>query len=71
MIGILQFYGKKWLSKDWQEVFVILCDVGLILFKKYGDFEPILFVPVADSLVIKNPKQIKEQKPNMFKVTVS
>lgn len=49
-------------------MFVILCDVGLILFKKYGDFEPILFVPVADALVIKNPKQVKEQKPNMFKV---
>lgn len=42
-------------SERWKEVFVILTNVGLILFKKPGDFEPILFVSLVDAIVIKDP----------------
>lgn len=33
----------------------MLTNVGLILFKKPGDLEPILFVSIVDAIVIKNP----------------
>ena len=46
----------------------MLCDVGLILFKKPGDIEPILFVPVVDALIIKDPKSIEKPKQFMMKV---
>lgn len=55
-MGMLEFHTKKLVGRDWHEVFVVLCDVGLLLFKKFGDFEPIHFVPIADALVIKNPR---------------
>lgn len=49
----------------------MLCDVGLILFKKPGDLEPLLFVPIVDALVIKNPKSVEKSKPNMIKVLLN
>lgn len=68
--GFLEFYSKKRLfSKDWQEVFVVLCEVGLILFEKPGELKPLLFVPIADAMVIKNPKNV--DKPNAFKIQYS
>ena len=51
---------KTWSSKEWKEVFVMLCDVGLIIFKKPGDLEPLFFVPIVDALVIKNPKLVEK-----------
>lgn len=54
-IGFLSIFSKKWFSKDWSEIFVILCEVGLILFKKAGELEPLLFIPIVDALVIKHP----------------
>lgn len=51
-------------------MFVMLCDIGMILFKKPGDLEPILFVPVIDALVIKNPKGIEKAKQFMIKVNL-
>ena len=59
---------KTWSSKEWKEVFVMLCDVGLIIFKKPGDLEPLFFVPIVDALVIKNPKLVEKGKTNMIKV---
>lgn len=62
-------YSKsKWFSKDWKEMFIILCEVGLILFEKPGDMVPTLFIPIVDALVIKNPKIADTQRPHMFKV---
>jgi serine/threonine-protein phosphatase PP1 catalytic subunit len=70
-MGMMQMFSKKWIGKEWQDVFVLLCDVGLILFKKLGDLEPLLFVPLAEALVIKNPKAVDRQRPNMIKVVFS
>jgi serine/threonine-protein phosphatase PP1 catalytic subunit len=47
---------------------VILCEVGLILFKKAGELEPVLFIPIVEALVIKNPIDSEKQRPYMFKV---
>jgi len=49
-------------------MFIILCEVGLILFEKPGDMVPTLFIPIVDALVIKNPKIADTQRPHMFKV---
>ncbi|CAD8088141.1 unnamed protein product [Paramecium primaurelia] len=54
-MGWLQIFKKKMFQGDWQEVFVILTNVGLVLFKKPGDAEPILFISFVDAVVIKNP----------------
>ncbi|CAD8186089.1 unnamed protein product [Paramecium pentaurelia] len=54
-------------SERWKEVFVILTNVGLILFKKPGDFEPILFVSLVDAIVIKDPI-IQTHQQNLLKV---
>jgi hypothetical protein len=35
--GYLSLYEKKWVTKEWKELFVILCEVGLILFENPGD----------------------------------
>ncbi|CAD8108952.1 unnamed protein product [Paramecium sonneborni] len=54
-MGWLQIFKKKMFQGDWQEVFVILTNVGLVLFKKPGDAEPILFISFVEAIVIKNP----------------
>ena len=48
-------YNKGWIGGKWTEVFVVLSDIGLIILKKAGEFEPLLFIPFIDALVIKNP----------------
>ena len=39
--------------------------MGLLLFKSAGDMHPILFVPCADAIIIKNPLKCK---PNCLKI---
>ncbi|KAM3139542.1 hypothetical protein pb186bvf_008378 [Paramecium bursaria] len=65
-VGWLQMH-KKGIFKDWQEVFVLLTNVGLIIFKKPGDMEPILFVSIVEAMVIKNPLT-EHNKQFIFKI---
>lgn len=44
----------------------MLCEVGLIVFEKPGDLRPELFVPIADALIIKNPRNV--ERANVFKI---
>lgn len=39
----------------WVEVFALLADVGLILFRQAGEQQPIAFIPIADAMVVKQP----------------
>ncbi|CAD8103952.1 unnamed protein product [Paramecium sonneborni] len=66
--------GWLWLMKsnfliqdNWKEIFVILTNVGLILFKKPGDFQPILFISLVDAIVIKDPI-LETNKKNLLKI---
>ncbi|CAD8165820.1 unnamed protein product [Paramecium pentaurelia] len=64
--GFLQMQQKTLFGfQDWVEVFALMTDVGLLLFKQAGDMHPILFVPCADAIIIKNPLKCK---PNCLKI---
>ena len=70
-VGWLQMYNKKLLFKDWQEVFILLTNVGLIIFKKPGEMTPLLFVSIVEAMVVKNPIGSEVHKEFMFKVNLS
>jgi len=42
-----------------QEVFALLSDVGLLLFKHIDDLVPILLIPTFNTIIIKNPINYK------------
>lgn len=57
-IGYLELFKKRTFKSQWEEKFVILSQIGLIVFSEPGLNEPELFVPIGGELtnVIRNPK---------------
>ncbi|KAL4512495.1 hypothetical protein ABPG72_020332 [Tetrahymena utriculariae] len=59
MVGFLEICKHNWIkdffSEPWKEYFFVLSNIGLVSFAKPGDSKPLLFIPINDALVIKDP----------------